>query len=90
MEPAAGNDLADLLERYGDRFSFIGNMDCSRLLSYGTPQEVHDEVKRTLEIGMSGKNGWGYVFSPCTDFINTNTLENAEAMMAAWKKYSYF
>jgi Uroporphyrinogen decarboxylase (URO-D) len=88
LEPLAGNDLGEVLSTYGDRLSFIGNMDCSKLLSFGTAEEVVETTKQTLKAGMSG--GPGYMFSPCTDLINMNTLENVEAMMATWKKYSNF
>lgn len=84
LEPVAGNDLGDLKRRYGDRLAFVGNIDCSILLTYGPSEKVRETVKETLRAGMPGS---GYMFSPCTDFIDTNKLEFAEIMMDTYRKY---
>jgi hypothetical protein len=84
LEPVAGNNLADLKARYGNRLAFVGNIDCSILLTYGPPDLMVKTVKETLRAGMPG---YGYMFSPCTDFIDTNKLELAELMMETYRKY---
>jgi len=84
LEPVAGNNLADIKQKYGDRLALVGNMDCSILLSYGKKDDVIQTVKDTLKAGMPGS---GYMFSPCTDLIDTNKLENVEVMMDTYRKY---
>jgi hypothetical protein len=84
LEPTAGMDLAHLKEKYGDRFALIGNMDCSRLLPFGSPQEVVEATKKCLR---DGSPGGRYMFSPCTDLTDSCRLENAVAMMGTFKKY---
>src|SRR5271157_1553196 len=76
LEPAAGMDLAHLKEAFGNKLVLIGNIDSSRLLPFGTPEEVTAVVKKTIE---DGKPGGGYVFSSCT-------LENVEVMMQTYKQ----
>ncbi len=87
LEPAAGMDLKHLKQTYGDMLVLIGNMDCSRLLPYGTSAEVGAVAKKCLE---DGKSGGGYVFSPCTDLTDSCTLENAETMMKVYKEYRVY
>lgn len=84
IEPVAGNNLAEIKQTYGDRLSFIGNIDCSRLLPYGSRYEVIEAVKDCLRVGAPGG---GYMFSPCTDLTDSCTLENVEVMMATYKKF---
>ncbi|MHA1680735.1 MAG: uroporphyrinogen decarboxylase family protein, partial [Promethearchaeota archaeon] len=84
LEPVAGNDLKEIKEKYAGRLSFIGNIDSSRLLPFGTRQDVIDAVKYCLRYGAPGG---GYMFSPCTDLTDSCRLDNTEIMMATYKKY---
>ncbi|MBD3353397.1 MAG: hypothetical protein GF364_18085 [Candidatus Lokiarchaeota archaeon] len=84
LEPIAGMDLKHLKETYGDRFTLIGNIDVSRLIPYGSKQQVVDAVKDCLRYGAPGG---GYILSPCSDFTNSCKLENAITMMETYKKY---
>nr|MDO8109205.1 uroporphyrinogen decarboxylase family protein [Candidatus Sigynarchaeota archaeon] len=84
LEPVAGMDLKHCKETYGDKLSLVGNMDSSRLLPYGTPDEVIAETKKCLR---DGAPGGGYIFSPCTDLTDSCKLDNAITMMETYKKY---
>ncbi|MHA1698694.1 MAG: uroporphyrinogen decarboxylase family protein, partial [Promethearchaeota archaeon] len=84
LEPTAGNDLKLLKEKYGNRLSLVGNIDCSILLPYGTHQEVIEATKKCLK---DGAPGGGYMFSPCTDLTDSCRLDNVEVMMETYKKY---
>ena len=46
------NDLADLVERFGDRITLCGNLDVS-LLATGRPDEIAECTQAMLDIGMS-------------------------------------
>lgn len=87
LEPVAGNDLGTIKQKWGDKLSFIGNMDSEVLLPFGTKDEVIKTTKATLKAGMPGG---GYMFSPCTDLTDSCKLENVETMMATWKKYGTY
>ena len=40
IEPVPGMDLAEIKAEYGRRICLVGNIDCGKLLSHGTPQAV--------------------------------------------------
>jgi uroporphyrinogen decarboxylase len=58
LQRTAGMDLAAVKARYGDRICIIGNIDSSRTLPYGSPEDVAAEVREALRIAMPGG---GYV-----------------------------
>ena len=87
LEPAAGMELKHLKDTYGDKVTLLGNIDVSRLLPFGTKEEIVAEVKK--EIKEAGKGG-GYVFSPCTDVIDSIPPENIGIMMEALHKYGKY
>ena len=45
MQRTANMDLGWVKENYGSRFGLIGNIDSSRTLPFGTPEEVMAEAK---------------------------------------------
>lgn len=66
-------DLRALVERYGQTHVLIGNVD-TRILLFGTREEIRTEVTRCIELG---KNCPGY-FIGVTNMIPPNTpIENA-------------
>lgn len=83
LEPAAGVDLAHLKETLGDRISFMGGMDATRILSFGTPNEVEEEVKRCIKA--AGRRG-GYFAGPSHNILNV-PWENILTFRAAIEKY---
>jgi hypothetical protein len=83
LEPAAGVDLAHLKETLGDKLSFMGGMDATRTLSFGTPKEVEEEVKRCIK---AAAVGGGYFAGPSHNILNV-PWENILAFRAAIEKY---
>ena len=58
---ASGMDLAGLKKKWGDRLVFWGGgVDTQRILPFGTPGEIADEVRRNIE---TMAPGGGFVFS---------------------------
>jgi hypothetical protein len=47
----AGMDLRRLKEEYGDRVTFLGNLDCGNVLSLGSVDQVRQHVLECLEAG---------------------------------------
>ena len=76
IDAGAGMDLGMLKQKYGERITFLGNIDCGRLLSFGTEEEIRGTVRRCLEDGM-GKGG--HIF----------TASNAIAGSVGIKNYLY-
>ncbi|HME50994.1 MAG TPA: uroporphyrinogen decarboxylase family protein [Candidatus Lokiarchaeia archaeon] len=87
LEPGAGMDLKHLKETYGDKLCLIGNIDCSRLLPFGTTEDIENAVKKC--ISDAGQEG-GYILSPCTDFTDSCKFENGLAMVEAVKKWGNY
>lgn len=67
-------------KQYGDQLSFYGGVSIQKLLPYGTPQQVADEVKRLInEVGRNG----GYIIAPSHDMPGDIPLENLLAFIEA-------
>ena len=49
MQRTAKMDLRWVKENYGTRFGLIGNIDSSRTLPFGTPDDVMAEAKDAIE-----------------------------------------
>jgi len=60
IEPAAGMDIGWMKEKYGDRITLLGNIDCGQLLSFGSEEEVREEVKNIIR---TASPGGGHVFA---------------------------
>jgi len=83
LEPTAGVDLAHLKETLGDRIAFLGGMDSSRILNFGTPKDIVEDVKKCIKT--AGKGG-GYFAGPSHNILNV-PWENVVALRDAMLKY---
>jgi len=83
LEPAAGVDLAYLKQTLGDKLSFMGGIDSSRILNFGTPEEIVEEVKRCVKA--AGHNG-GYFVGPSHNILTT-PWGNIKVLRNAIEKY---
>lgn len=76
---ARNMDAASLARKYRGKLAFIGGMDTQRLLPFGTPRQVRDEVRRLRDLF-----GPNYVVSPSHEALLPNVPpENLEAMAEA-------
>ena len=83
---ACGMDAAKLKDSYGERLTFWGGcVDTQKTLPFGTPQEVHDEVRRRIDI--LGRNG-GFVFNAIHNIQAGIPIENVLAMFRAYRDSS--
>lgn len=87
IQPAAQNDIVLYKERYGDRLTFLGNIDINRLLPFGTPGEVDRQVKYLIE--KVGYNG-GFVLGTCNAIMEDTPPENALALHLSAEKYGHY
>ncbi len=76
----AGNDQAELKQRYGDVLTFVGGVDQPHVLVQGTPAEVRDEVKRRIDLLAPGG---GFILAGSQVLSEDVPLENALAMYEA-------
>ena len=77
MEPN-GMSPQRLKEKYGDKLVFWGGgVDTQRVLPFGTPEEVREQVSERVRIL---NQGGGYVFNPIHNVVANVPTENLIAM----------
>ncbi|MBD3183935.1 hypothetical protein GF312_16745 [Candidatus Poribacteria bacterium] len=87
LEPIAGMDIGDVKEKYGNRIALIGNIDCTELLTHGSPDEVTEAVKETIaKAGIGG----GYILASSNSIHPGVKPENYKAMVDAARKYGRY
>ena len=84
LQRTAGMDLRRVKERYGDRLCLIGNIDSSRTLPYGTPEDVAAEVREAIEIGAPGG---GYILASDHSLHDGIPVENIRTMFRVGEEY---
>jgi uroporphyrinogen decarboxylase len=85
---AAGMDTRRLKREFGDDIVFWGGAcDSQRVLPFGTPQEVADEVKRRID---DLAPGGGFVFAPIHNIQSEVPPENVIAMFEAAREYGVY
>lgn len=84
LQRTAGMDLAAVKREYGSRFCIIGNIDSSRTLPYGTPDDVAAEVREAIDIAAPGG---GYVLASDHSLHDGIPLENIKTMFQTGAEY---
>lgn len=81
---ATGMDPMHLKKEYGQRLTFWGGgVDTQKVLSFGTPNEVKEQVKKLCDI--FGKDG-GFVFNTVHNVQANTPIENLAAMIETIKE----
>jgi hypothetical protein len=83
IDMGAGMDLRRLRERFGGRITFIGNMDCGRILSFCTPHEVAEVTRGILD---AAGEGGGHIFTASNAITASVPVENYFAMVNAYRE----
>jgi uroporphyrinogen decarboxylase len=89
IQTSAGRmaNLQELKNRYGKRLCFCGAIDTYRVLPYGSPEQVRQEVKRV--INLLGPGG-GYLLSAVHTILDEVPGENVLAMVDAAVEYGQY
>ena len=74
-----GMDTAGLKKKYGDRVIFHGGVDNQKVLPFGTPDDVREEVRMLKET--LGGDGQGFICSSCHNIQAGTPVENILAMV---------
>ena len=80
-------DIFKLKERFGDRLSFHGGIGVQTVMPYGTPQQVRDTVRKTIDC--LGANGGGYLCSTAHMIRPEVPWENVMAFVGAVQEYGH-
>jgi len=85
---ATGMDSKVLKREFGDDIVFWGGgCDSQRVLPFGTPQEVEDEVRRRID---DLAPGGGFVFAPIHNIQSEVPAENVVAMFTTAREYGVY
>jgi uroporphyrinogen decarboxylase len=87
VQVTAGMDLDELKERFGDRISFTGSVDCQYTLTVGTPGDAADETRRAID---SLSPGGGHILCSSNSIHAGVKPENYLAMLRSAKGYGKF
>ncbi len=89
VQTSAGtmSDLPALKKRYGGEVIFCGGIDTHRILPFGTPEEVRQEVRRVIDI--LGPGG-GCMIGAVHTIMNDVPPENVLAMVDAVEEFGYY
>jgi uroporphyrinogen decarboxylase len=83
IDPIAGMDLAEVKAKYGTRIALKGNVDCSHLMTLGTPAQVAEATRRALR---QGAPGGGFILSSSNSIHSSVKPENYLAMLSTLKE----
>ena len=86
LEPAAGVSLERVKENHGDKMTFVGGMDSTHILSFGTVDEVRDDTIKCLKAGMPGG---GYIAGPSHRIIDCPP-ENVSMLKKTIQEYGKY
>ena len=89
IQTSAGSmsDLPSLKKRHGKNIVFCGGIDTHRILPFGSPEEVRQEVKRVINI--LGPGG-GCMIGPVHTVMNDVPPENVLAMVDAVEEFGHY
>jgi uroporphyrinogen decarboxylase len=89
IQTSAGKmaNLEDLKNRYGQRIVFCGAIDTQKILPFGTPDQVKQEVRRVIRL--LGRGG-GYMLASVHTIMNEVPPENILAMVDAVEEFGQY
>lgn len=89
IQTSAGRmaNLAEVKKRFGARICFCGAIDTHRILPYGSPEEVRQEVRRVIEILAPGG---GYLLAAVHTIMDEVPPENILAMVDAAQEFGRY
>jgi uroporphyrinogen decarboxylase len=83
-----GMEMKGLKRDFGARLCFHGGIDNQKVLPFGTPEEVRQEVRRAIDALAS--DGTGYILAPCHNLQAVSPVENIVAMYDEAFRYGTF
>ena len=87
IEGTAGMDIGQMKAQYGRDLILLGNIDCGHTLTFGTEQEIVDEVKQILRVAAPGG---GYVFASSNSYHGHVPLENIWTEVNAVREFGTY
>lgn len=88
IDTSADMDIGFIKQKYGDKLILVGNVDGSRILPFGTPEEVREEVGSCIKKASPG--GGHLIQCGCGELMPDVPLENALAYFDAVKEFGSY
>jgi len=88
IDPSAGMDIGLIKKKYGRMLILTGNVDGSRILPFGTEEEVREEVAGCIEKASSG--GGHLIQCGCGELMPDVPVRNALAYFDAVKEFGRY
>jgi hypothetical protein len=82
IDMGAGMEISRLKAIYGRRITFLGNMDCGRILSFSSEQEIRTVTRAIVE---DGRDGGGHIFTASNAITASVSPANYLAMVNAYR-----
>jgi uroporphyrinogen decarboxylase len=83
----ANMDSKVLKKEFGKYITFWGGGCNTKILTFGTPVEIKEDVKRRIDIF---SKGGGFVFNPIHNILANVPPENVIALFEAAYKYGFY
>jgi uroporphyrinogen decarboxylase len=87
LDPIAGMNLGEVKRAYGSRIALKGNVDCSHLMTLGSPQQVAAATREALSVGAPGG---GYILSSSNSIHSSVRPENYMAMLSTLREHGSY
>ena len=87
IDKSAGIELKELKEKYGDKITLIGNVDCAKTLVYGSKEDIYKEVEKCIN---DAKNGGGFILSSSNSIHYNIPPKNFLYMVEAARKFGKY
>ena len=87
IDPNAGMDLGEVKQKYGHSVCLMGNVDCAHILTWGTIEEVCEDVKRCIR---QAAQGGGYICMSSNSIHSGVKPENYVEMVRAIHEYGKY
>ena len=84
LDPVAGMDLEEVKRAYGSCVALKGNVDCSYLMTRGSPRQVAEATRKALSVGAPGG---GYILSSSNSIHSSVKPENYMAMLDTLREH---
>ena len=82
---AKNNNPYELKQKYGDRITFWGGLGSQKMIPYGTPSEIKEEVRHLCK---EMSKGGGYILGPAKEIQPETPDENIAAVVEAFMEQS--
>jgi len=82
---AKNNNPYDLKKKFGDKITFWGGLGSQKMIPFGTPSEIKDEVRQLCQ---KMSRGGGYILGPAKEIQPETPGENIAAVVEAFIEQS--